>query len=122
MDKRLTYDELVKLGTIRKLGEMERRDYSKFYEDAWREDLNVAKEILHVSPKWSIISGYYAMHDLTKLFLAKKGIKVSGKFVHRTCPQETTCFNEWKNAVLLTSVKFLSMKYIYVFRWKLPRQ
>lgn len=65
------------------LGEKEREDWIWFHRNAFMEDLDVAKELVIKSPRWSIISGYYAMHDITKLYLGKvKGWKVGGEFVH----------------------------------------
>jgi len=80
MYKRLKYEDFVEIGTIRILPEIEKEDYIKFH---WKEDYETCKELIDKSPRWSIISGYYAMHNLAKLFLAKKfRIKISGKFVH----------------------------------------
>ncbi len=65
------------------LGEREREQWLWFHENAYQDDLKIAEKLLVESPRWSIISGYYAMHDITKLYLGKiKGWKVSGSFVH----------------------------------------
>ena len=83
MYKRLKYEDFVEIGTIRILPEIEKEEYIKFHEKLWKEDYETCKELIDKSPRWSIISGYYAMHNLAKLFLAKKfRIKISGKFVH----------------------------------------
>lgn len=61
----------------------ERDNYLQFHRDAYKEDLRHAEEVLLKFPRWSIISGYYAMHDLTKYFLALKlNIKVSSPDIH----------------------------------------
>ena len=61
----------------------ERENYLQFHQDAYKEDLSHAEDALLKFPRWSIISGYYAMHDLTKYFLAQKlNIKVSSPDIH----------------------------------------
>ncbi len=114
MDK-LTYEELVKLGSIRKLGELEKKDYIKFYKDSWKEDLAVAETLVEKSPKWSIISGYYAMHDLAKLFLATKGIKVSGKFVHVAVIEALRSVIEKEESIKLMEDAFEKVKFLPEF-------
>lgn len=65
------------------LGEKEREEWIWFHENAWNEDLKLAEELMLRSPRWSIVAGYYAMHDLTKLYLGKiRGWKVAGEFIH----------------------------------------
>ncbi len=80
------------MGSISKLPEIERENYIKFHEKLWKEDLEVAKKLGKENNRWAIIAGYYAMHNLTKLFLAKKfGVKITGKFVHAATLE---CFKE----------------------------
>ncbi|MBU0535803.1 MAG: hypothetical protein KKE20_02475 [Nanoarchaeota archaeon] len=65
------------------LGEKEREEWIYFHENAYREDLKLAEKLVIESPRWSIVTGYYAMHDLTKLYLGKiKGWKIAGEFIH----------------------------------------
>ena len=65
------------------LGEKEREDWIWFHENAYKEDLKLTEELMLKSPRWSIVAGYYAMYDLTKLYLGTvKGWKVSGEFIH----------------------------------------
>ena len=67
----------------RELPATERENYLIFHQEAYKEDLSHAEETLLKFPRWSIISGYYAMHDLTKYFLAQKlNIKVSSPDIH----------------------------------------
>jgi hypothetical protein len=83
MEKRLTYEDFEKIGTISRLPEIEKEDYIKRHENFWKEDLEVAEKLVEISPRWALVAGYYAMHDFAKLFLAKKfNIKISGAFVH----------------------------------------
>ncbi len=61
----------------------EREDYIRFHKNAYEEDLRHAEKNVLEFPRWSIISGYYCMHDLTKLFLAEKfGIKIASPEIH----------------------------------------
>ncbi len=61
----------------------ERENYLQFHQDAYKEDLRHAEAVLLKFPRWSIISGYYAMHDQTKYFLALKfNIKLSSPEIH----------------------------------------
>lgn len=61
----------------------EKENYLQFHRDAYQEDLKHAEDTLLKFPRWSIISGYYAMHDITKYFLALKlNIKVSSPDIH----------------------------------------
>jgi len=79
----LSYEDFVKTKTIRKLPEIEKRAYLTFHEKIWKEDFETGKSLIKISPRWAVIAGYYSMHNLAKLFLAKKfNIKISGKFVH----------------------------------------
>ncbi len=66
-----------------KLTTEERDRWIKFHEDAYKEDSLIAKKLLTDSPRWSIIIAYYAMHNISKLYLGKiHNIKVSGQSVH----------------------------------------
>ena len=61
----------------------EKNNYIEFHELAYKEDLRHSEKNIIDFPRWSIISGYYAMHDITKLFLAEKfNIKVSSPDIH----------------------------------------
>lgn len=61
----------------------EKENYLLFHKEAYKEDLRHAEETFLKFPRWSIISGYYAMHDLTKYFLALKfNIKISSPDIH----------------------------------------
>jgi hypothetical protein len=69
---------------ITRIIETELERYVNFFENSYIENLEHCKFNIEKFPRWSIISGYYAMHDITKLFLAKKfSIKVEFK-VHET--------------------------------------
>ena len=77
-------DYLFKTGRISKIEKTEKERYLNFFSNSYKENLEHCKFVLESFPRWSIISGYYAMHDITKLFLADKfSIKIEFK-VHET--------------------------------------
>ena len=77
-------DKFLKQGKISKIIETEMPRYVNFFDNTYKENLEHTKFNLEKFPRWSIISGYYAMHDLSKLFLADKfSIKVELN-VHQT--------------------------------------
>lgn len=65
-------DTLLKKGKISRIKDLEVQRYLNFFENSWRDNFEHSKKNATEFPRWSIISGYYAMHDITKLLLAKK--------------------------------------------------
>ncbi|MBU4493519.1 MAG: hypothetical protein KKA61_04060 [Nanoarchaeota archaeon] len=66
-----------------KLTTEEAARWIKFHEDVYKEDQKMANKVITDSPRWSIIMAYYAMHNVSKLYLAKiHNIKISGEDVH----------------------------------------
>lgn len=77
-------DILLREGKISKISDIELERYTNFFEISYKENLEHSKANLINFPRWSIISGYYAMHDITKLLLAKR-FKIKMEFeVHLT--------------------------------------
>lgn len=77
-------EEYLKKGIIIKIVETEISRYLNFFDNSSKENLEHCKFNLEKFSRWSIISGYYAMHDITKLFLVKKfSIKIDSR-VHKT--------------------------------------
>src|SRR3989344_9549257 len=75
---------LLKSGKISRIVETEKDRYMNFFSNSYKENLEHCKFVIEKFPRWSIISGYYAMHDITKLFLADKfNIKIDFN-VHQT--------------------------------------
>lgn len=69
---------------ISKISELELERYVNFFDNSYKDNLEHSKANLTKFSRWAIISGYYAMHDITKLLLAKKfRIKVESE-VHAT--------------------------------------
>lgn len=63
----------------------ERENYISFHETSYKDDLKHAEDNAIKHPRWAVISGYYAMHDITKLFLAKKfAVKITGPEIHES--------------------------------------
>lgn len=65
-------DILFNEGKIARINELELNRYLNFFENSYKDNLEHCKANIQTFPRWSIISGYYAMHDITKLLLAKK--------------------------------------------------
>jgi len=66
------------------LNKIERNIWLRFHEFAYKDDLELSEKARDTNPRWSIISGYYAMHDIAKLYLGKvHNIKISGENVHK---------------------------------------
>ncbi len=59
-------------GTIKDIPPNEKKQYFTFLETAYKDDAEASEYLLIKHPRWSIIAGYYAMHDISKLYLAKK--------------------------------------------------
>ncbi len=73
---------LIDSEKIRRIPEMERERYLGFFKNSHLDNLQHSKHVMDSFPRWSIISGYYAMHDITKLYLAREfDIKIE-KDVH----------------------------------------
>lgn len=72
-----------KLGAISDLPPNERAQYARFLKITYKDNLGASDFLLIKFPRWSIITGYYAMHDISKLYLAEKyNLKLSQPQVH----------------------------------------
>jgi hypothetical protein len=65
-------DTLLKEGKVSRINELEIGRYVNFFENSYKDNLGHSEKVIDDFPRWSIISGYYAMHDMTKLLIAKK--------------------------------------------------
>jgi len=104
-----------------KLPATERNNYISFHEHSSRDNLRHAEKNMLEFPIWSVISGYYAMHDVTKLFLAKQyNIKVSAPDIHaKTIEALEACIKEEEvKKRLLTLLKEAKEIYFSVERLK----
>jgi len=78
-------DTLFKLKKISRINEFELDRYINFFTVCYNDDLGNCEFVLEKHPRWSIISGYYAMHDITKLLFAKNyRIRVNKQETHAT--------------------------------------
>ncbi len=64
-------DILEREGKISRIRETELGRYINFFSESYRDNLRHSKTNMETFPRWSIISGYYAMHDISKLLIAK---------------------------------------------------
>lgn len=62
---------LLQEGKVRRINELELERYVNFFEHSSQDNLKHSLAVTNTFPRWSIISGYYAMHDRTKLLLAR---------------------------------------------------
>ena len=65
-------DTLLRKKKISLINELEIDRYVNFFDNSYKDSLNHSNKNKEEFPRWSIISGYYAMHDITKLLLVKK--------------------------------------------------
>jgi len=65
-------ETLIKEGKVSKIKELELTRYANFFKNSYKDNFEHSKQNTENFPRWSIISGYYAMHDITKLFLVKE--------------------------------------------------
>ena len=77
-------DTLIAEGKVVKINELELPRYINFFENSYKENLEHSTAVMITYPRWSIISGYYAMHDLTKLLIAKDFLLKIELEVHAT--------------------------------------
>ncbi len=64
-------EKLLKEGKISRIVETELNRYIGFFTATYKENLEHSRDTIEAHPRWSIISGYYAMHDISKLLIAK---------------------------------------------------
>lgn len=62
---------LLEEGKLSKINELELNRYIEFFTQSYKNNLEHSKFTKDEFPRWSIISSYYAMHDISKLFFAK---------------------------------------------------
>lgn len=81
MVKTITYYK--ELGSIKELLPNEKEDYFTYLSSTYKDNTKASEYNLLKFPRWSIIAGYYAMHDIAKLFLGKNyNLKLTSPYVH----------------------------------------
>ena len=99
-------DFLFKTGKISKINEDEKQRYLDFFSNSYKENLEHCRFVLTAFPRWSIISGYYTMHDLAKLFLADRfAIKVNFN-AHETTIEVLKEFIKDKEAIKMINIGY----------------
>jgi hypothetical protein len=92
---RKKFKELLDEEIIVKLPEAEKESYCSFLTFTWQDNFKACRFNLKKFPRWSIIAGYYAMHDLAKLFLAKNfGLKITKRVHYATIVALEEVFKE----------------------------
>ena len=103
---------LIQEGKLSKINELEKDRYINFFDSSYNDNLNHSEFVLQAFPRWSIISGYYAMHDISKSFLAKQfGLKVEMK-VHATTIKALKELLKDKEAVKLMNKAYKEFKFL----------
>jgi hypothetical protein len=103
-------ETLFRENKISRISELELNRYLNFFENSYKDNLNHSKENLIKFPRWSIISGYYAMHDIAKLFIAKKfRIKIE-KEVHSTTIKVLRILSKRKDLPRLLEIGYKEFK------------
>ena len=77
-------ETLEKEEKISRIKETELNRYVEFFSESYQDNLKHSKATVETYPRWSIISGYYAMHDISKLLIAKIYRLKIDKEVHAT--------------------------------------
>jgi hypothetical protein len=104
--------ELFNAGNISRISELEISRYTDFFLNSYKDNLEHCKAVVKSFPRWSIISGYYAMHDITKLLLAKNmRIKIERE-VHATTIKVLE--NALKNKILSKLLNEGYKEFIYL--------
>jgi len=76
-----TYFDYLESKTIQKVTFLEKENIKEFLEFTYKDDLKTSISIKDNHFRYSIISGYYAMHDISKLY-EKFNIKFTKPSVH----------------------------------------
>lgn len=80
----VSIETLMKEGKVSRIRELDVSRYIDFFENSSKDNLEHCKATIKTFPRWNIISGYYAMHDITKLLIAKKFMLKIDLEVHAT--------------------------------------
>lgn len=79
----MKFEEYQKDNIITQILEIEKNNYVSFLKKAYEDDKLMINIALTKSTRWTVIISYYAMHDITKYYLAKKhNLKITGRGVH----------------------------------------
>jgi len=74
---------------MRFLTKKDKENYLAWHKTRYEKDIKLAEELQEKDENWTIIIGYYAMHNITKYFLATKNIFLREKtHIHEKCIEE----------------------------------
>ena len=59
-------------GSVVDITPQEKKYYESFLQYTYQDNIATADFVLFKHPRWTIISAYYSMHDISKLYLARK--------------------------------------------------
>ncbi|HDR53806.1 MAG TPA: hypothetical protein ENN60_04045 [archaeon] len=77
-------ESLLREGLVARLNDLELDRFLRVYEQGYMENLKCMDFVLDPFPRWSVVVGYFAMHDISKLLIAKKQmLKVKGEKAHK---------------------------------------
>ena len=62
-------ETLEKEGKISRIKETELNRYLEFFTESYQDNFKHSESNVETYPRWSIISGYYSMHDISKLLI-----------------------------------------------------
>ena len=65
-------ETLLKDRQIKRLNDLDVDRFLTTYKEGYQENLECMTFILDKFPRWSIVLGYFAMHDISKLLIVKK--------------------------------------------------
>ncbi len=77
-------EDLICSRKVSRINELELERYINFYRESYIENLKHMRAVVGEFPRWAIISGYFAMHDIAKLLIAKKLWLKVDREVHKT--------------------------------------
>ena len=78
-----TINDYRNQGSVIDLTPQEKSYCEEFLKFTYRDNIVAAEFNLIKHPRWCITAGYYAMHDVSKLYLAKKfNLKFSNPEIH----------------------------------------
>jgi len=97
-----TLENYKEQGSVRDLTPNEKEYYIPFLETTCKDNVRASEYLLIKFPRWSIIAGYYAMHDVSKLYLGKKyNLKFTQPQVHAAVIQALREFVKRKDIISL---------------------
>ncbi|MDA3855903.1 MAG: hypothetical protein PF569_06575 [Candidatus Woesearchaeota archaeon] len=103
---------LIEEGKLSRIGDLELERYINFFNSSYGDNLKHSEFNKNEFPRWAIISGYYAMHDISKLLIVKTyGLKVEFE-VHSTTIKVLNEILKDKEIFALIDQAYFEFKYL----------